>query len=813
MMENPMRRILPTATIQGRKLALLRRKIGAVEGLQAAPIARLPNGRPMRLSFAQERLWFLDRLGQVGPAYNISLAIRLRGPLDSGILSAALTEIVRRHAAVRTRFATREGVGIQIVDAPWIIELAPEPLDLARARSRAREIMEEPFDLVADRLLRCGLLRLGPDDHVLVLAIHHIVSDGWSVGVLFRELAALYGALSAGRTPVVPDLPIQYADYAAWHRSWLSDSVVQPQLAYWTSRLAQAPTGVEMPTDRPRPAAQSFRGAAHSFAIPSELRAALLGVAREQGATLFMVLLAAFKILLKRWSGQDDLVVGTPIAGRTRAETEHLIGFFVNLLALRTDLSGDPSFQTVVRRVKDTALGAYTHQDLPFEKLVDALQPERDLSRQPIFQVAFALQDVSLDQVGLPGLAVERFAEDSASARFDLELSMTDSGGTLVGSLSYATDLFDAATTERLTGQFVRLLHGVAANPQERISRLPLLWDGERGQILVDWNVTADAVPADGCLHTLFARQAARTPRDPAVVHRDQQLSYEELDANANQLAYYLRTLGVGADAVVGLCVERSFALLTGVLGILKAAVAFLPLDPSYPADRLAYMLADSGTRVVLTQASLVDQLPANDALIVRLDADWPEIARHPRHAPHDTIDPENLAYVIYTSGSTGRPKGVMIPHRGAANLAEAQVTPLAIAPGSRVLQFASFSFYAAVWELLMSWRSGAALVLADRHELLPGDPLCHLLERQRIGTVLLPPSALAALPDAPLQNLKTLIVGGEACSGEIVASWLGARTVLNAYGPTEASVCTTVFQCGTEGRTPIGRPPANTPH
>ena len=467
-MDKPMRRTLPTATIQGRKLALLRRKIGAVEGLQAAPIARVPSGRPMRLSFAQERLWFLDRLGQVGPAYNISLAIRLRGPLDSGILSAALTEIVRRHEALRTRFAASEGVGIQIIDVPWIIELAPEPVDLARARSRAREMMEEPFDLVADRLLRCGLLRLGPDDHVLVLAIHHIVSDGWSMGVLFRELAALYGALSAGRTPVVPDLPIQYADYAAWHRAWLSDSVVQPQLAYWTSRLAQAPTGLDIPTDRPRPAAQSFRGAAHSFAIPPELRAALLGVAREQGATLFMVLLAAFKVLLKRWSGQDDLVIGTPIAGRTRAETEHLIGFFVNLLALRTDLSGDPSFQTVVRRVKDTALGAYTHQDLPFEKLVDALQPERDLSRQPIFQVAFALQDVSLDQVGLPGLAVERFAEVTASARFDLELSMTESGGTLVGSLSYATDLFDAATTERLAGQFVRLLHGVAANPQER---------------------------------------------------------------------------------------------------------------------------------------------------------------------------------------------------------------------------------------------------------------------------------------------------------------------------------------------------------
>ena len=679
-MDSLMRRTPPTAAIKGRKLELLRRRLDTVEGLPAAQIRCVPRGEPMRLSFAQERLWFLDRLGQVGPAYNISLAVRLRGPLDPRVLSAALSEIVRRHEAVRTRFAIRDGVGIQTIDSPWTIDLAPEPVDLAQASSRARELMDQPFDLVADRLLRCGLLALGPDDHVLVLTIHHIVSDGWSMGVLFGELAALYGALSAGRTAALPDLPIQYADYAAWHRAWLSDSMVQPQLAYWTSRLAQAPAGLDMPTDRPRPAVQSFRGATHGFAIPPELRTALLGVARQEGATLFMVLLAAFKILLKRVSGQDDLIVGSPIAGRTRAETEHLIGFFVNLLALRTDLSGDPSFQTAVRRVKETALGAYAHQDLPFEKLVDALQPERDLSRQPICQVAFALQDVSLDQMSLTGVAVERFAEDTASARFDLELSMTESGGTLVGSLSYATDLFDAATTERLARQFVRLLHGVAANPQERISRLPLLCDAERRQMLAEWNVTADAVPPDGCLHALFARQAARTPRDPAVIHRDEELSYEELDANANRLAHYLRTVGIGPDAVVGLCVERSFALLTGVIGILKAGGAYLPLDPSYPADRLAYMLADSGTRVVLTQASLVDQLPANDALIVRLDDDWPEIARHSRQAPHNTADPENLAYVIYTSGSTGRPKGVMIPHRGAANLAEAQITP----PGDR---------------------------------------------------------------------------------------------------------------------------------
>ena len=420
-MDSLMRRTPPTAAIKGRKLELLRRRLDAVEGLPAAQIRCVPRGEPMRLSFAQERLWFLDRLGQVGPAYNISLAVRLRGPLDPRVLSAALSEIVRRHEAVRTRFATRDGVGIQTIDSPWTIDLAPEPVDLAQASSRARELMDQPFDLIADRLLRCGLLALGPDDHVLVLTIHHIVSDGWSMGVLFGELAALYGALSAGRTAALPDLPIQYADYAAWHRAWLSDSMVQPQLAYWTSRLAQAPAGLDMPTDRPRPAVQSFRGATHGFAIPPELRTALLGVARQEGATLFMVLLAAFKILLKRVSGQDDLIVGSPIAGRTRAETEHLIGFFVNLLALRTDLSGDPSFQTAVRRVKETAFGAYAHQDLPFEKLVEEISPERDMSRNPLFQVMFTFQKGHRSQIDLPRLSLSQVSSERSISMMSVQ--------------------------------------------------------------------------------------------------------------------------------------------------------------------------------------------------------------------------------------------------------------------------------------------------------------------------------------------------------------------------------------------------------
>ncbi|MEN3385364.1 MAG: hypothetical protein V7608_5408, partial [Hyphomicrobiales bacterium] len=443
----------PTPAIRGNKLELLRRRLRtSIDGLSSEAIRPVTRAQPLQLSFAQERLWFLDRLGLVGSAYNIALAVRLREKLDTDALSAALTEIIRRHEALRTRFAMSDGAGIQIIDSPWPVNLAPVTLDLDQARDRARKVMDEPFDLAKDRLLRCELLRLATDDHVLVLAMHHIVSDGWSMGVLFRELGSLYASFCAGDASPLKPLPLQYADYAAWHRGWVSERMLQPQLAYWTARLADAPAGLDMPTDRPRPARQSFRGAVHRFEVGRELTAVLSALARQEGATLFMVLLAAFKVLLKRWTGQDDVIVGTPIAGRTRGEIEHLIGFFVNMLALRTDLSGDPSFRRVVRRVKETALGAYAHQDLPFEKLVDALHPVRDLSRQPIFQVVFALQDVSLEQVSLHGLVVDRFGDETASARFDLECAMTETDGRLVATLGYATDLFDAGTIERMAG-------------------------------------------------------------------------------------------------------------------------------------------------------------------------------------------------------------------------------------------------------------------------------------------------------------------------------------------------------------------------
>ncbi|WP_315787594.1 MULTISPECIES: non-ribosomal peptide synthetase, partial [unclassified Bradyrhizobium] len=801
-----------TTAMRDSRRALLRRKVRDLFEQQAARIPSVSRDVDLPLSFAQERLWFFDRLGRLGPAYQIGLAVRLNGPLDVAALSAALTEIVRRHESLRTRFCLRDGGPVQQIDPPWPIDLEAVRSAETSPQAWARGLMEETFEIDNDRLFRCGLLRVAPHEHILALSMHHIVSDGWSIGLLFRELAALYDAHSAQRASPLAELPIQYADYASWHRRWVDEEVQQPQLAYWEKRLANAPAGLELPADHVRPAAQSFRGAALRFSLDRDTSAALAAFGRREGASLFMVLLAAFKALLSRWTGQSDVIVGSPIAGRVRAETEQLIGFFVNMLALRTDLGGDPSFRDLVQRVKSTALGAYQHQDLPFEKLVDALQPTRDLSRQPIFQTVFVLQDVSVEQLKIPGLEVERFDEGATSVRFDIEMSMTEVGGRLTGCLLYATDLFEAATAERLVSHFSELLRCVIAKPDARLSQLQLMPDDERRHVLAEWSA-APALPVPHrTLHELFVAQAAGSPDLPALAKDGDQLTYGELDRRANQLAHHLRGLGIGPDAVVGICVERSFDMIIGVLGILKAGGAYLPLDPNYPAERLAYMIADSATRVVLTHSSLVDRLITGDAVTVGLDVVSSEISRLPTSAPAVAVHPDNLAYVIYTSGSTGRPKAVMVPHRGATNLAEAQLAPLNIAPHSRVLQFASFSFDAAVWELLMSWRCGAALVLADRHDMMPGEPLHNLLHRERIGAVLLPPSALGTLRADSLPDLKTLLVGGEACAAELVAPWTGPRIVLNAYGPTEASVCTTVYPCTVERRAPaIGRPLANT--
>ena len=643
-------------------------------GRTAPPLVARPRPERIPLSYAQERLWFLEQLGLVGSAYHVATAIRLEGALDVGALERGIGEVERRHESVRTRFAAVDGQGVQVIDEPQPYRL--EVVDLSalgpragpgEAQRLAQAHAAERFDLATGPLLRVKLLRLGAEHHVMLVNMHHIVSDGWSMGVMVREIGALYGAYAAGLSSPLGDLAVQYADYALWQRDWLAGEVLARQVGYWKERLSGAPAALELPSDRLRPALQSFAGGVVEFSLSERLSAQLGELSRREGATLYMVLLAAFSLLLWRYSGQHDVVVGSPIAGRRYRELEQLIGFFVNTLVLRTDLSGEPSFQALLGRVKETALGAYAHQDLPFEKLVEELKPPRDLSRQPLAQVMFALQNAPTEQLRLPGLNVSRIGAETVISKSDLGLHVFEFPWGLQGQFEYATALFEAATIARLAGHFERLLEGIVADPQRPISELPMLSEAERHRLVVQYNDTAADYPRQ-CVHELFAAQAARTPDAIALVCAEVQLSYGELDRRANRLAHYLRERGVGPEVVVGLCVERSAAMVIGVLGILKAGGAYLPLEPSYPPERLAYMLGDAKALLLLTRTQLAERLPPHPAQLVCLDAHWQDIARQPAAAPPAPTTPDNLAYVIYTSGSTGRPKGVLVEHRRVVN-------------------------------------------------------------------------------------------------------------------------------------------------
>ena len=591
-------------------------RVENAERSEAGPVAPAlvaqPRPEVLPLSYAQERLWLLEQIEGAGSAYNVPMAMQLLGALDVGALERAFATIVGRHEGLRTRFAVVEGSPVQVIDAAGEFDLAmtdlgtlPEDERPAAARQQVHTLTQRPFDLARDPLLRVQLIRISDDEHIAVVVMHHIVSDGWSVGVLIRELGALYAAFAEGRRSPLPQLAVQYADYALWQRGWLQGEVLERQLSYWTRQLAGAPGVLELPTDRPRPPLPSFRGARLPVAMSAKLSAAIGGLARRSGATPYMVLLAAFQLLLSRWSGQADVVVGSPIAGRTERQTEGLIGFFVNTLVMRADISDDPSFEELLARVKETALGAYAHQDIPFEKLVEHLQPQRDLSRQPLFQVMFALQNLPRQTLELPGLRLLPMERAEGSAMFDLFLELTESPIGLGGAFEYATDLFDRSTIERLLSSYVTLLEGIVAEPERRVSEYALLNAAERQHIVVERNATATDYPKDKCVHELFAEQAAKTPDAVAVTHEDGQLNYGELDRRSNQLAHHLRGLGVGREQVVGLCMERSLDLVVGLLGILKAGGAYLPLDPSYPPQRLAYMMADAKVSVLVTQAAL----------------------------------------------------------------------------------------------------------------------------------------------------------------------------------------------------------------
>src|SRR5213594_4160281 len=631
-----------------RTLLDLRMKKKEAEAAVEGGIPHREGRQKAALSFAQQRLWFLQQLETESPAYNVYGSVKLKGRLNEEALRRSLKEIVRRHEALRTRFVEVEGRAMQVVGDGAEVELPI--IELSGVQERERETLrlaiEEaniPFDLGRGPLLMGKLLRLGEEEHVLLLIVHHIVSDGWSVGVLVRELGVLYEAYAAGKESPLPELPIQYADYAEWQREYLQGEVLEEQLEYWRKQLGGELPVVELPGDHVRPAVRSYRGAQQELRVSREVTEKLKQMSQKEGATLFMTLLAAFDVLLARYSGQEELVVGTPIANRTRVETEELIGCFVNTLVLRVDTSGNPRFCELLRRVKQVALEAYAHQDVPFEKLVEELQPKRDLSRTALFQVMFVLQNVPMAEMKLEGLTLSEVEIDRQVAKFDLTVTMWETEEGLTGVVEYNTDLFEAGTMERLVGHWERLLEGIAKNAEQRVWELPLLGEAERRQVVEEWNQTESAFPTTKCLHELIEHQASVSPDSIAITFGEQSLNYAELNVRANQLAHYLRSRGVRSETLVGVLLERSLDMLVGLLGILKAGGAYVPLDPAYPADRLAFMIEDAGLSLVLTQERLTSEFPAGRARLLCLDKDWPSIAQESRENPVVTVAPANL--------------------------------------------------------------------------------------------------------------------------------------------------------------------------
>ncbi len=824
--ELPLRSIFAAATV-----AALADLIGQLQPqnleLTSPPILPRAKDEELSLSFAQQRLWFLEQLQPNSALYNIPEASRLVGTLNQAALEQSLQEIIQRHQALRTNFIAVDGEARQIIQThtDWqvsVVDLQHLPANEQEiaVQQLAQQQALQPFDLATQPLIRATLLVLNEAEHILLVCMHHIVSDDWSMGVFVQELTALYNAYAQGQPTTLPPLPIQYADFALWQRQWLQGDVLQSQLDYWQEHLKEAPALLALPTDRPRGAVQTFAGAHQKFELSPQLTERLAQLSQQQGATLFMTLLAAYDTLLYRYTGQSDILVGTPIANRNRSEIEGLIGFFANTLVMRTDLSANPSFCDLLGRVREVALGAYAHQDLPFEMLVEALQPERNLSHTPLFQVAFILQNTPKSDVEMTGLTISHLSTKNITAKFDLTLAMGNTDAGLVGVWEYNTDLFDAGTIERMAGHFVTLLEAIVANPQERISQLPLLTAVEQQQLLIDWNNTQVYYPADQCIHQLFEEQVERTPDAVAVVFDNKQMTYHELNCRANQLAHYLRSLGVGADVLVGLCVERSLEMLVALLAILKAGGAYVPLDPEYPQERLQFMLEDAQLGVLLIQKQLINKLPQHQVRLVCLDDIWSQIDENNQDNLTGVVTAAHLANVIYTSGSTGKPKGVMVKHTGFVNLSQAQIQTFGVDSDSRILQFASLSFDASIWEIIMALGSGATLYLGTKDSLAPGKPLLERLRDYAITHVTLPPSALFVLPPEELPALQTIIVAGEACSPELIKQWSVGRNFFNAYGPTETTVCATIGKATQKGsakcmeddeKISIGRPIANT--
>ena len=787
------------------------------------------SGEKLPLSYAQERLWFVEQMGLVGSAYHMSIALRMIGALDEAALQNSFRELVRRHESLRTHFESTDGQAHQVIDSGADFSIRRWTTGEIECRDGEdvsqtfiRKEFQRPFDLSCGPLFRVSLLRLGEQEHVLVLAMHHIISDGWSNGVLERELKSLYESYGRGEPSKLAEPMVQYADYALWQRKSLEGAAVERQLQHWKTQLAGAPGLLELPTDRARPVVPSHRGGVCPMVLSKSLSTAVSQLARQEDATLFMVLMAAFQVALSQWSGQKDIVVGTSTAGRTHPQTEGMIGLFVNTLALRARLDKASNFSELLRQVKETALLAYAHQELPFEKLVKELAPTRDVSRQPVFQVLMELRNVAAGNFQLGDLQLLQIGAKHVTAKFDLTLVLAETEEGLRGGLEYAADLFDQSTVERFIEHFSRLLEQVVAHPMTRLEQLDLLSPGEREQLITQWNATEAPYPKDRCIHALFEEQARRTPDAPAAVHEGQQVSYRQLDQKANQLAQYLQRLGVGPEVVVALCVPRSLDMVVGLLGILKAGGAYLPIDPAYPTQRMSFMLEDSFASVLVTVESAESKLPAYRGRIVLLDLDGPAIAQKIDSAPVNRAGPQNPAYVIYTSGSTGKPKGVVVTHNGLCNYTAWAAATYPVEHGSGSAISTSLSFDATVTSLFLPLLRGKSTTLlpeGSEFETLSG-----VQDSAVFSLLKLPPAQLGALNQL-LSNqssgtnlARCLVIGGEALNPVTAADWFRHAPdsyIVNEYGPTETVVGCTYHEVWAAnlglGPVPIGRPIWNT--
>jgi amino acid adenylation domain-containing protein len=801
-------------------------------------IGRVSRDGALPLSFAQQRLWFMDQLEEQSPTYNMPSALRLTGALDRVALERSLSEILRRHEILRTSYRLVDGEPVQHIHRPApigleIVDLAG--ISLSEQSERVRQLADaealRPFSLQDGPLIRATLLILSADEHVLLMTMHHIVSDGWSIGLIGRELSILYAAFLRGQPSPLEELDIQYADFAHWQRQWLQGPEYQAQLGYWRQHLQGAPGVIELQTDRPRPPVQSYRGKTEVAFVDDQTRQQLHGLGRQAGTTLFMTLLAAFAILMRRYSDQEDLVIGTPIANRNRPEVESLIGFFANTLPLRLDLSGDPDFKTLLRRVHGTTIGAYENQDIPFEKIIEELNIERDLSRNPLVQAVFVLQNAPLhasgsSSAGLENILIEPVAFETGTVRLDMEVHVWEENSGLKVEFIYNTDLFDADTIARMAANYTNLLQLIAADPEQRVSQVPILAAAERDLVLSHWNNTACSYTRDRCIHHFIAEHAARTPQAVAVACADQQLTYAQLNDRANRLARRLIGMGVGPDVPVAICVDRSLDMAVGLLGILKAGGAYVPIDPAYPRERLLFMLTDSKAALLISDCTVLDAAAAKamkiSARILYLDEDGGDAEGHDEGDVETPVGSENLAYIIYTSGSTGIPKGVQVRHRTVINLIQGVHPRLNISRADVWTVFHSYSFDLSVWEIWSPLVSGGKLVVVPYQVTQDSQAFHQLLHQQQVTILNQTPSFMRQLMQ--LDNfddkgvpgsLRQIICGGEALPQELAEQLLERGfSVWNFYGPTEATVWTTVKEvkraASPKGIVSIGAPIAN---